>query len=94
MLLVNSLAGQFSSNSSTLSAQMWLHRYGQKLRTIYANGAQSFLLLIDQVLASNKVCSQLSPIENKQYTYLKKLVGKKLKVPVSQSGGGKMSPPK
>lgn len=61
---------------------MWLHRYGQKLRTIYANCHQSFLLVIDQVLAS-PICMKLSPIEVKLYLYLKKLLAKKLKVSIA-----------
>ena len=55
-----------------------MQRYGAKLRTIYANSHQSFLLLIDLVVQSAST-KKLSPKENTYYLGLKRLLSKKLK---------------
>lgn len=53
----------------------YLQKFSHKLRTVYTNIHQNFLLFIDQILN----CCNANPKENLNYILLRKLIVKKLK---------------
>lgn len=52
-----------------------IQKFSLKLRTIYTNIHQNFLLLIDQILN----CCNINPKDSLNYILLRKLIVKKLK---------------
>jgi hypothetical protein len=77
LLLANTLV-KLLQISSPLSSQFTMQKFGAKLRTVYANAHQSFLLIIDLLTPVLSTLS-LTPKELQFLLHLKRSVTKRVK---------------